>query len=165
VQNQLVLAKPLNCELNASPRASSGSNSSRRIVGSVFMRTTTRLADKSSSKAKMFRGRHSVELDSGVLARVRMARKWLAGGPGGLGRGEGERERVVERSDIVEMAREVLRVGGMSAVGRGVEDWIEVSGDTREVWDVMGDVRECRGVDSNGGGRKCRCWCRRCCGR
>jgi hypothetical protein len=37
-----------------------------------------------------------------------------------LGRGEGERERVVERSDIVEMAREVLRAGGMSAVGRGI---------------------------------------------
>jgi hypothetical protein len=127
------------------------------------MRTTTRLADKSLSVG-MLRGRHSVELDSGVLASVRMTRKWLAGGPGGLGGGGGERERVVERSDIVEMAREDVGVGDMSAVGWGVGDWIEVSRENSEVWDVLRDVREWRGVDGNGDGRRCRCWRWCCCG-
>jgi hypothetical protein len=45
-------------------------------------------------------GRQNVSLAIGLLDSVRMARKWAAGGPGGLGAGGGVSERVGMRDDI-----------------------------------------------------------------
>jgi hypothetical protein len=57
------------------------------------------------------RGRHNVSLAIGLLDSVRIARKWAAGGPGGLGAGGGVRESVGVRDDIG------VDVEGMSAAG------------------------------------------------